>query len=340
MQTINTSQLSSGLVLGEDIIKDNNIVYKKNKILDEKSIEVIQGEYDKCKILSLNELEPAILRGGSLSNKYIDFLVKDFNLLYSSAFDNTEDFVCQANRISKELSSNREALFSLLKLRQNHLYTYNHSTNVALLSLEVGCYLELYDRELQKLVLGAILHDLGKLYIDNSILDKPGILTEDEFNTIKRHPSIGYNLVNNYIGLDSSVLNIIHQHHEKLDGSGYPYGLRGNKIDYLSRITTVCDIYDAITNDRSYHKAKSFEDCAVMLNKDVKDGKLDNYVVQALISKTVVYTVDTYVKLSNGVCGFVVIEDTKNNRPVVYDYINRKFYDLKERNDLKIIYAV
>lgn len=340
MQNVDTSQLTSGLVLGEDIIKGDKVILKKHKILDDSSIKIIKNECSHCKILSLSELEPAITNKCSFSDKYIHFLVNNFNLLYSSVFDNTAEFIHQANYVAKELSSNRQALVSLLKLRSNHLYTYSHSTNVALLSLEVGYQLELYDTELHNLVFGAILHDLGKLYIDNKILDKPGKLSDEEFNIIKQHPTIGYTLAHNLVDLNTNILCIIKQHHEKLDGSGYPYGLVGNEINDLAKIVTVCDIYDAITSDRSYHKARSYEVCAKMLNSDVRKGKLDSYVVNALVSKTVVYSIDTFVRLNNGVSGFVVAEDLKSNRPIIYDCINRRFYNLKKCKDLKIIYAV
>lgn len=340
MHTVNTSQLSSGLVLAKDLVKDNEILVKKAKILDARDIDTIQKYFSTCEIYSLKELEPAIVNNGSFSSKYINFLVERFNLLYSSVFDTRLTFEKLSYCVSKELAENRDVLFSLIRLRQDHKYTYSHSTNVALLSLELGYSLGLSDSELHILVSGAILHDLGKLYIDNKILDKSGKLTNEEFELIKQHPSIGSSIANNIENVDPSILRVVREHHEKLDGSGYPFGLVYKDIHPLSKIVTICDIFDAITTKRSYHDAYSYEYGAEVLVKDARDGKIDNYLVQLLVSKTVMYPVDTFVKLSNGVCGFVVVEDSVRNRPVIYNCVNKKFYDLKTMKGVKIVYAV
>lgn len=340
MHSVSTSQLSSGLVLAEDLVKDNRVIVGKFKILDTQDIGIIQKYFNTCKIYSLREIEPAIINNSSFSSKYIDFLVRHFNLLFSSVFNNRLKFEKLSYCISQELSKNREVLFSLIRLRQNHQYTYDHSTNVALLCLEVGYSLELTDAELHSLVLGAILHDLGKLYIDNKILDKPSKLTDEEFEIVKQHPDIGTKLANRLSGLNPYILRIVREHHEKLDGTGYPNHLKSSNILGLSKIVTVCDIFDALTSKRSYHNACSYEKGAKIICNDVKSGKLDTYVVQALISKTVIYPIDTYVRLSNGVAGFVVVEDAVSNRPIIYDCINKRFYDLKTLRDVHIIYAV
>lgn len=340
MHTVCSSQLTSGLVLAEAVKNNDEVLVEKFKILDYKDIKIIQKYTSSCKIYSLKELEPRVLKSNSFSWQYVNFLVKNFNLLFSSVFDNKQEFEELSVCISRELQKNREVLFSMIRLRQNHLYTYQHSTNVALLCLESGIVLELSDKELNDLVIGAILHDLGKLYIDNKILDKPDKLTTDEFTLIKRHPSISAEMIKHLDGISPTVTSIVLEHHEKLDGSGYPNKLNGNQINPLSKIVTACDIFDAVTSKRSYHEASTFEKGASILTSDVKSGKLDSYVVQSLLSKTVLYPIDTYVRLSNGVSGFVVVEDYNSNRPIIYDCINRKFYNLKEMHSVKIIYAV
>ena len=340
MIRLRTSQLTSGLVLGSDLVKDDIVLFEKFKVLDSKDIAFIQKYFDTCDILSLVELEPCILYDSSFSNKYINFLVNHFNFLFSSVLDNESEFKRLSDYIAKELSKNREVLFSLIRLRQNHKYTYEHSTNVALLCLEVGYTLELTDYELHNLVLGAILHDLGKLRISNSILDKPSKLSDAEFEIIKTHPDVGTRLANNLEGINPIISRIVREHHEKLDGTGYPDKLKSGSIHDLSKIVTVCDIFDAVTSKRSYHEASSYEKCAKILCDDVNNGKLDKDIVKSLLSKTVIYPLDTFVRLSNGVTGFVVVEDIDNNRPVVYDCVNKVYYDLRSRKDIGIVYAV
>lgn len=340
MHIVKSSQLTSGLVLADTVVSNGRVLAERLKVLEEKDIDLIKKYVESCKIYSLKELEPKILYNDKFSLAYVNFLVKNFNLLFSSVFDNTQEFEKLSVCISHELQKNREVLFSMIRLRQNHLYTYQHSTNVALLCLESGMVLELTDEELHNLVIGAILHDLGKLYIDNKILDKPGSLTSDEFTLIKRHPLISAEMVKHLNNLSPTVKSIVVEHHEKLDGSGYPNGLSGTQINPLSKIITACDIFDAVTSKRSYHEASSFEEGASILSEDVKNGKLDSFVVQSILSKTVMYPIDTFVRLNNGVSGFVVVEDSKGNRPVIYDCINRKFYNLKEMRSIKIVYAV
>lgn len=340
MRTINTSQLSSGLVLANDLVKDNRVVVGKFKVLDTNDIYIIQKYFNTCDIFSLRELQPIIYNNVNFSSKYIDFLVRHFNLLFSSVFDNRLEFENLSKFISMELMNNRDVLLSLIQLRYNHEYTYSHSTNVALLSLEMGYSLGLTDSELHSLVLGALLHDLGKLRIDNKILDKPTKLTDEEFAEIKKHPIIGTELATKLHSINPNIVRIVNEHHEKLDGTGYPNNLRGNNICDLSKIVAVCDIYDAVTSKRSYHDARSYEKGAKILCEDAKRGKIDSFLVQTLISKTVMYSVDTYVKLSNGISGFVVVEDNVFNRPIIYDCVYKKFYDLKKLQNVCIIYAV
>lgn len=340
MKTIDTSQLTTGLVLGTDLVKDNQVVVDKFKVLTSQDIQFIQKNFKVCDILSLKELQPIIFKSTDFSNKYINFLVNQFKLVYSSVFNNYAEFKSVADYISKELLKNRDVLLSLIQLRQCHEYTYSHSTNVALLSIEVGCSLGLLDSELHSLALGALLHDIGKLRIDNKILDKPSKLSSEEFEVIMQHPQIGKDLAERLYSINPYIVRIVKEHHEKLDGSGYPNHLIENAICDLSKIVTVCDIYDAVTSNRSYHKASSYERGAEILCDEAKGYKLDSFLVQTLVAKVVVYAVDTYVKLSNRVCGFVVVEDRETNRPVIYDCVNKKFYDLKTMQDVRIVYAI
>lgn len=340
MRVIDTSQLSSGLVLAEDLLLENQIVVPRNKVLTDDDVYMIRKNFQKCKILSLKELQPLIYNSSSFSRSYIDFLVRQFNLIFSSVFNNSSEFKQLSLRISNELLRNRAVLIALLHLRQKHEYTYNHSTNVALLSVEVGCCLQLSDLEIHSLILGALLHDIGKLEISNKILDKPAKLTDTEFEQVKKHPQLGFSLTERLDSMNPDIMRIVKEHHEKMDGSGYPQHLQGNDICPLSRIVTVCDMYDAITSKRSYHEAFSYERGAEILRQDAKSHKLDSVLVQTLLSNVVVYTLDMYVRLSNGVSGFVVAEDRQNNRPVIYDCVYKKFYDLKKLLNVYIVYAI
>ena len=131
----------------------------------------------------------------------------------------------------------------------------SHCKRVSEMAYEFGVYLGLSTEELNNLKLGAFLHDIGKIEISQDILFKKEI-TNEEFEMIKEHSTKGYNLLTiSNCNLPKDSLDIVLQHHERIDGNGYPFKLKGNEINDLAKITSLCDVYDAITNTRSYKQA-------------------------------------------------------------------------------------
>ncbi|MCX9103581.1 HD-GYP domain-containing protein [Aeromonas veronii] len=139
-------------------------------------------------------------------------------------------------------------------LEQRAPYTAGHQKHVATLALAIGRELGLGDKQLRGLYLGAMVHDIGKIQVPVEILTKPGKLTPQEFNLVKEHPTAGY-LVLKDIDFPWPIARMIHQHHEYLDGSGYPQGLQGDEILLEARILTVADIIESMSSDRPYRAA-------------------------------------------------------------------------------------
>ncbi|MDQ0220436.1 HD-GYP domain-containing protein [Peribacillus cavernae] len=141
------------------------------------------------------------------------------------------------------------------KVEAKDRYTFNHSERVATYSVKIAKYFKLPVNMVQKLFEATILHDIGKIKVPVEVLNKPDKLTEIECDLIKKHPGDGAEMVREtgycYLG------EIIEQHHERLDGSGYPYGLKGDEITFEAKIIAVCDTFDAMTEDRAYRKAYS-----------------------------------------------------------------------------------
>jgi len=133
-------------------------------------------------------------------------------------------------------------------------YTWGHSTRVAEYSLLIAEYMGLSIIEQQRIHIGAHLHDIGKLSIPDAILNKPGKLTQDEFAIIRQHPTIGNNMISKVKCL-ASIADIVHHHHERFDGKGYPDGLWGEEISLGARIVAVADSFDAMTTQRTYRLA-------------------------------------------------------------------------------------
>jgi putative nucleotidyltransferase with HDIG domain len=169
----------------------------------------------------------------------------------------------------------------LLSLEQKDPSTERHTRRVAMLAVRVGEELRLPPAALRHLAVGGLLHDIGKLSVPDAVLQKPGGLTDAEFDEIKKHPGNGLRLLQELGGFSDEVRRLVHQHHERLDGSGYPQGLAGPELGIGPRLLAVCDVYDALTSDRIYRDAWAERDALALLREDAR-AKLDARCVYAL----------------------------------------------------------
>ena len=159
-----------------------------------------------------------------------------------------------------------EVASMLNKINMRDKYTYGHSERVVIYVKQFATYLGLEEEQKKKLLLGAYLHDVGKLEISKELLNKREKLSESEFNVLKQHPTIGAELVSKMKKFDT-VIPIIKHHHEKYDGTGYPDGLKGEEIPYLARILTIIDSFDAMTSKRPYNIRKDYNQAIEELEK-------------------------------------------------------------------------
>ncbi|MEN2998584.1 MAG: HD domain-containing phosphohydrolase [Brevinematia bacterium] len=181
------------------------------------------------------------------------------------------------NKISTDII---KALITALEARDE--YTKGHSYRVQIFSVKIARALGLPSKKIKKVELSSILHDIGKIGIPDNILRKPGKLSEEEYETIKKHPIIGYNILSSVEGLED-ILDGIKYHHEKFDGTGYPEGLKGKDIPLIARIIAVADTLDAMTSDRPYRKALPLE-IALEEIKKVKGTQLDPEIVETFLN--------------------------------------------------------
>jgi len=146
---------------------------------------------------------------------------------------------------------------------------HNHSNNVAFFSAIIGNKLKMSQEELIDLTYAALVHDIGKVRIDSMILEKPSALAENEFELVKEHSQIGYDiLVKNGI-VNQMILKAVKHHHERLDGSGYPDGLRGKMIPKAARIIGMCDTFDALTTKRTFRKSYTSFESLLLMKRDM-----------------------------------------------------------------------
>ncbi|MDR0272072.1 MAG: HD-GYP domain-containing protein [Clostridiales bacterium] len=201
-----------------------------------------------------------------------------------------------------------ESSFGLIHindLKHYDEYTYHHSLSVAVLSMVTGRELGLDHDELIRLGRCAILHDIGKQLIPLEIINKKGRLTADEFEKITHHPELGANnLICSALG-DDELWNSIVCHHEKINGKGYPYKLKGNEIPLFSKIISVADVYDAVTSYRSYRSPMSPVQAFGTIYSDIGES-FDYDVVKAFYKKLEFYPPNTIVELTDGTLGIVI----------------------------------
>jgi HD-GYP domain-containing protein (c-di-GMP phosphodiesterase class II) len=171
----------------------------------------------------------------------------------------------------------------MLRLAEKDVSTEEHTRRVAALAVDVGERLGLSASRLRVLATGALLHDIGKLSIADSILRKPGPLDDDEYAEIKLHPERGRDLLTELGGFDDDVKRLVLSHHERLDGSGYPYGLRAPDLDLETRILAVCDVYDALVSSRVYRAAWSQSEAIELLGRE-SGVDFDQKCVAALVA--------------------------------------------------------
>jgi len=173
------------------------------------------------------------------------------------------------------------AIATAIDKRDN--YTHQHSKNVARISVEIGKRMGLSQQELEKLEFSAILHDVGKIGIPDSILLKPGKLTDEEYKIIKNHTVYGAEILSQVKYVDEDILKGALEHHERLDGSGYPYGKKGEEISLFGKIIGIADVFDALSSKRTYKEAWDFGEVLKIIEADVEKGKFSKEVFEKLL---------------------------------------------------------
>ncbi len=233
------------------------------------------------------------------------------------------------NSIVDEILSGKIPSGGLAEISTTDTYTFAHSIDVCAFSVYMGLNYGYKKKELLKLGIGSILHDLGKTKVSLEILNKPDRLTDEEMDEIKNHPLFGYNMLEDMSDqLSDTSLEIVLNHHERYNGSGYPRGIKGNEIGDMPAICALADVYSAMTTDRVYRKAFPANEAYEMI---MTSGDLDFKMRLVRLFTTCVcpYPIDTLVLLSTGEVGQVTA--TNRNlpfRPVVTMIESKEQVDL------------
>jgi len=206
--------------------------------------------------------------------------------------------------VTASLSRNPSAFLSLARLKTRDDYTYMHSVAVCGLMVALARHLGLADTEVREAGLAGLLHDVGKMQMPLEVLNKPGALTDTEFGVMRGHPERGFEMLKEGGRVPDAALDVCLHHHEKMDGTGYPYGLAGGQISRLARMGAICDVYDAITSMRPYKAPWNPADAIQRMSQ--WKGHFDGDLFSAFVTSIGIYPTGTLVRLQSGRLAVVV----------------------------------
>jgi putative nucleotidyltransferase with HDIG domain len=215
------------------------------------------------------------------------------------------------DEINQSVARNPGAMLSLSKLKNKDDYTYLHSVSVCALMLALGRQLGVQGEALKSLGMAGLLHDVGKAVIPEEVLNKPGRLTDEEFDIVKGHSLKGWEILKTSYGVDDIALDVCLHHHERMDGTGYPDKLPGSELALHVKMGAVCDVYDAVTSDRCYKQGWAPAE-ALHKMAEWKGTHFDEHVFQAFVKMVGIYPVGTLVKLKSGRLGVVTDQSEKS----------------------------
>jgi putative nucleotidyltransferase with HDIG domain len=213
-----------------------------------------------------------------------------------------------AQNIVESILRNSDALISLCQIRGYDEYTYTHSVNVSVLTTSLASSLGYNQDQLLEIGVGGMLHDIGKMRVPESILNKPGKYTDWEFDMMKKHPEYGLDIVKEKKSISDFSRQMIILHHERYNGKGYPKNLKGNEIAEIGLMGAVADVYDALTSNRVYRAAWTPQKALAVIFKGC-DAEYSRDIVERFTKQIGIYPVGSFVRLASGEMGIVTRVD-------------------------------
>ncbi len=337
---MNVNDLEVGMVAAKDIMCEGKILIVEGIPITERAIQRLKQIYFYNKIqiytdpdrneLKIDQMESLEENFNELTGD-LYMIFRGMENLQISGIDELRNF---AVRVKNEVDLTSNIVKNIVLKGSGEDDIYRHSVNVSALSLILGRWLNFDEVQLNLLVYSAILHDFGKLKINQNILSKQGPLTKDELKEMKSHPVLGYNYISKIPFLDKSVSNGILLHHEREDGSGYPFGLKSDRIPQFAKIIAIADVFDAINSKRVYREKKAPFEALEIIQKD-ELGKLDFQYCKVFINHVVNFYMGETVILSNDrVCKIIQVNPDNLQAPLLLD--GSEFVDLNDTKGLFI----
>lgn len=343
---IKIMELQVGMRLANDFYEDGQLKIEKGMPLTAEQVEIIQRNWHKKVKYYLEHEEIANGRKLIRETKEFHEFSKDYHksistakVVFNSVLEDDMDVDTEEMcHLIDEMLENCGSTFGNIVIMLNNIEgyddsTYAHSINVSLLATMIGKKLGFNEEEQRILAVGGLLHDVGKLKVPEEIIKKAGKLNEEEYDAVKNHPGEGYKLLKSK-GLEEDILLCVLQHHEKCDGSGYPYGIGRDEINKYAKVIAIADVYDALTSNRVYRNAL----CPFIAAEIFEEESYEKYEVEYLLP-FLHYIVEVYVGmdviLSNGEKGRVVMINQDNlSKPLLKT--NAGFVDLSKSEGIAI----
>ncbi|WP_367949376.1 HD-GYP domain-containing protein [Bacillus sp. FJAT-29790] len=337
---VKIKELQEGCILSEDVYSlTNRPIISKRTILSDELLEILKVfqievvEVDKMLVNGLPYIPKEVVDEERNNSQGVpsgeELSLEDMFLIgvqnYKREFKGWQSGmsidISKIRNIMLPLVEKSEAspsdLFSLHHLSTNEEYLYQHSVAVGLISAFIGKKLKLSKGDIVQLAIGGCLSDSGMAKINPTILNKNTSLTLEEFEEIKKHPAYSYKMVQHISLLKENTKIGIVQHHERLDGSGYPFGEQNNKINIFAKMIAVADTFHAMTCKRLYRRKQSPFRVLEMMIQD-SFGKYDIAAIRALGSGIMTFSIGSSVKLSDGqVAEILFIEENSPTRPLI-----------------------
>jgi HD-GYP domain-containing protein (c-di-GMP phosphodiesterase class II) len=240
-----------------------------------------------------------------VAKSHIKLLLSSVQLGQALSTAETQSIVSEC---VNKVMQNPNAILWLTRLKKTDDYTAEHSLNVSLLAIALGRHLGMAAWELENLGICALLHDVGKMNVPDEILNKPGPLNPEEFAEMAKHTIYAKKLLMERSDIYPGAVDVAYNHHERLDGRGYPRGIDGSKISMFTRIVTIVDAYDAMTSDRCYRTGISSLDALRIINKH-KGTQFDAEAAQKFIAMIGLYPPGYLMEMKNGEVGIILSHD-------------------------------
>jgi len=335
-----------GDILADDVNNDRGTTLVRkdtilNQYIKDKLIEMGISSVWKYQPVKLLPDQDRDVKYNVIKENYTEVVLsvkRVLNELAAGGKIDYEKIVDVSKSVLSTINESSSVVRCLAEIKSADEYTYTHCVNTAFYSMLIAKWLNLPEYKIHEAIQAGLLHDIGKVKIPDEILNKKGKLTVEEYEVMKKHSIYGYDLIKNISEFSEGIKNAILMHHERLDGSGYPYGICGDSIGLSARIIAVADVYDAMTRDRVYKKkATPFEVFQMFLTTGIVI--FDTSVLKTFLNNLPSYFIGTTVELNNGEVGEIVYIPPRDIvSPVVR--VAKRYYDLSNINDLKVLSIV